>query len=234
MTEPTKPANLENAETSLKGFMEHYKTLSESEKFSLAKMFNTETGGKLSPYNSPQPVAVALIPVFNPNNGDHWVIVGRRNIAPKIGELALPGGFFEKNEHGADAAKREVFEEIGLDLNPNKFIAFHKVLTSPTNNSLVFMLYTEGLPLTVEQVTELMKKSGTPNETSEIAFYNPKHDEMLAFPFHEEAVKAYFNMDGYTLDKTVQWADAYVPYTEQQRLDAEKEATASKNGFRMK
>lgn len=225
---PEKSANLVVSEAKLKEFMATYKTLSEGEKFALAKMFNQETGGKLSPYNSPQPVAVALIPIFNPENGDWWVLGGVRAIAPKIGEVALPGGFFEPLEHGGQAAKREVFEETGLDLDPSKFQSFHQVLTSPTNNSLTFMLYTEGLPLTLEQLEEIKKNAATPGETGEIVLIS-KNDN-LAFPFHEQACEALFNMSGYDLDRTINWADEYVPHSKK----VENEEKPETKGFRFK
>lgn len=224
-----KSANLVNSETKLKDFMATYKTLSENEKFSLAKMFNQETGGKLSPYNSPQPVAVALIPIFEPNHGQWWILGGVRAIAPKIGEVALPGGFFEPLEHGGQAAKREVFEETGLDLDPNKFQSFHQVLTSPTNNALTFMLYTEGLPLTLEQLEEIKKNNATPGETGELVLIS-KNDS-LAFPFHEQACEALFNMKGYDLDRTINWIDEYIPHS--QKIVNEEKQEQNK-GFRFK
>lgn len=204
-------SNLDNAQKTLQTLIAQYQSLNETEKFALGKTFREATGGKLSPYNSPQPVAVALIPVFNPITGETWLLAGRRAIAPKIGEVALPGGFFEANEHGQEAAKREVLEETGLDLDPSKFTSYHRVLTSPTNNALTFMLYMEGIPLSLKDLNDIHKasKNGA-SETSEIVLIGA--NDSLAFPFHEEAVSAYFK--DHRLDCDIEWIDEYVPFSE--------------------
>lgn len=197
--------------------MPEYNKLTEREKFSLARAFNETTGGKLSPYNSPQPVAVAIIPVVDGDTGETFILGGRRSIAPKIGEVALPGGFFEPLEHGHDAAKREVFEETGLDLDPNKFEAFHTTLTSPTNNSLSFFIYKEFIYLDLEQLHSIMEANATPGETSELVLISKdKCSEYdLAFPYHAQAVrKAFPFINEHSHDFN---GDDYVPFSEKQK-----------------
>ncbi len=69
--------------------------------------------------------AVAVIIVFN-----NKLLMTVRSNEPSIGKLDLPGGFVDKDETLEEAAKREVSEEIGIELNtmsylcsyPNKYL----------------------------------------------------------------------------------------------------------------
>lgn len=182
-------SSLDNARQALASLIAAYQQLDESQKFELGRTFNQETGGKLSPYNSPQPVAVAIIPVFDETAQEVRVLVARRAIAPRIGELALPGGFVEHHEHPQDAVSREIREELGLDLPASKFQLFHTPLTSPSNNTLIFFRYTEVLRLTVEAVESAMQTAECGHENSEVVFADDATP--LAFEYHAQAMRAF-------------------------------------------
>jgi ADP-ribose pyrophosphatase YjhB (NUDIX family) len=47
---------------------------------------------------------------------DGKVLLGRRANPPFEGEWEVPGGFVERGEHPVDAARREVREELGIDV----------------------------------------------------------------------------------------------------------------------
>lgn len=47
---------------------------------------------------------------------DGRVLLGRRAREPMIGRWEIPGGFVERGEHEAEAAVREVAEELGVDI----------------------------------------------------------------------------------------------------------------------
>ena len=57
------------------------------------------------------PCAAAVIA-----DGAGRVLLGRRAREPYAGMWEVPGGFVELGEHPADAARREIREELGLDL----------------------------------------------------------------------------------------------------------------------
>lgn len=82
-------------------------------------------------YKNPLPVAVLLLPV------DDGVLVIRRSIAPRLGELALPGGFIEWGERWQDAAARELYEEAGITINPAT-ISIYQVHSVPDGMLLIF------------------------------------------------------------------------------------------------
>lgn len=50
------------------------------------------------------------------------VLLARRAITPWHGYWDLPGGFCDGPEHPADAARREVREEVGLDVTIGEFV----------------------------------------------------------------------------------------------------------------
>jgi len=50
------------------------------------------------------------------------LLLARRAIAPYKGRWDLPGGFVEEGEHPLAALRRELREETGLDIEPERFV----------------------------------------------------------------------------------------------------------------
>jgi ADP-ribose pyrophosphatase YjhB (NUDIX family) len=173
-------------------FIEYYKGLTEKEKFALAGIFNKETGGKLSPFNSPQPVAVAVIQV---QDGDEIKLLGMvRGIPPKVGEIALPGGFNNTLEVGIDAAVRELFEETGLKTNVEDYVAVGELM-SPTNNNLHFYMNKHVFPKSIMHT--LKPEEGYKAESQ--GFELIDKDTPMAFPHHRTiADKILAEVNAYT------------------------------------
>ena len=84
-------------------------------------------------YVNPLPVAVLLLPV------DDGLLVVRRGIPPRLGELALPGGYINVGESWQAAAVRELFEETGVTADPAAVREF-AVRSAPDGTLLVFGL----------------------------------------------------------------------------------------------
>lgn len=121
-------------------------------------------------YSNPIPVAVVVIPVISGG-----IIVARRNINPKKGELALPGGFMETGETIEEAGCREVFEELEIKVKIKKVLGVES--NSVKTNVLIF--------LEAEPVDESIIKDFTPNqESQEVKII--KESTPLAFPAHQK------------------------------------------------
>ena len=69
-------------------------------------------------FQNPKPCVTAVIV------RDEKVLLTRRSIEPGLGKWDLPGGFMEKGEHPHDALKREIHEELGVDLSSYKLLDF--------------------------------------------------------------------------------------------------------------
>lgn len=84
-------------------------------------------------YLNPLPVAVLLLPV------DDGLLVVRRDVEPRRGELALPGGFIERGETWQQAAARELEEEAGVGVDAGAVTLFD-AMSAPDGTLLVFGL----------------------------------------------------------------------------------------------
>lgn len=132
---------------------------------------------RITHYVSPSPVVVGVIPVER--DGEHVGFLGvRRNIEPRRGEWALPGGFLDPGESFAEGVSRELFEESGLSLVPERILCDRP--TPDGRQILVFLSFT---PLDLNQVPEFAN-----GETMEVGVVQPGD---LCFPLHREACVRY-------------------------------------------
>lgn len=179
---------LERAQEQLRSMMETYAQLSEREKFALGGEFTKTTGGKLSPFDSPDVVCVALVPVRN-NNGELGFVGVRRAIPPCVGEVALPGGFLNKQEDPSVGAMREVLEETGLIVE-NAHLKTVGAKMGHNNHTLVFFESTVELSEADLKSANQNLAANTDGEASELVFVSPSVP--LCFPLHQEAVNNSF------------------------------------------
>ena len=57
-----------------------------------------------------------------------YVVLARRNIAPRAGGWSLPGGKVEERETLVDAIVREVREETGLEVRVERFLEVVEII----------------------------------------------------------------------------------------------------------
>jgi len=135
--------------------------------------------GQIS-YRNPEPVALALVPV------DGGLLVVRRAIEPGRGKLALPGGYINYGESWQAACAREVQEETGVSLDPERireFAVHSALLSAPDGALLVF-----GLAAALRQADLPPFKLDA--ETLEVLIIDQPLE--LAFSLHTAMVKAFF------------------------------------------
>ncbi len=122
---------------------------------------------------NPLPVSVLLQPT------DEGVVTIRRDIEPRRGELALPGGFIDLGESWQEAGVRELYEETGIVVDPAEVKLFD-VLSAPDGTVLIFG---EAPPVRVDDLPAFVPSE----EVSERVLVPDRRE--LAFPLHTEMLE---------------------------------------------
>ncbi|MBI4853685.1 MAG: NUDIX domain-containing protein [Acidobacteria bacterium] len=128
---------------------------------------------------NPTPVAVILLPV------DDGLYTIRRNIEPKKGQLALPGGYINLGESWQTAAARELYEESGVKIEASEVTLFN-VLSAPDGTVLIFGL---AKARSSKEISEFIESE----ESTEALIIKEFQD--LAFPLHTQVVKDFFSKE---------------------------------------
>lgn len=128
-------------------------------------------------FRNPLPVVVSLVPC------ESGVLLVRRAIPPRLGHLALPGGFIDYGESWQQAAAREVNEETGLLIDPGEIQVF--TVRSAPDSTLIIVGITHLQP---DPPLAFANK-----EVSEIVFTRQPIE--LAFPLHTEALRRYLTQN---------------------------------------
>lgn len=138
---------------------------------------------------NPIPVAVSLVKVFNSAPGcegcQAGILLVQRNIEPKKGEWALPGGYINAGETWQEGSSRELEEETGLKILPAdmKLVGLD---TAGNGNLLVFSIVNKAL-----YENEINFSANAEVSAIKIVY----HPVELAFPSHTQMLKDYF-LDG--------------------------------------
>lgn len=179
-----------------KAMMEKVKSgeLPEGALFKLGGEFFKETGGKLSQYNSPLAVGVAVVPVIK--DGQEGFVAFKRGINPFVGGVAFPGGFVNQMEGSKEAAIRELFEEIGLDLGS---AVWHHIgeKKTPANQLLIF--YRCEAVLDWNDVESAYEQLADKSESQGLVFLDK--DTEMCFSLHAEIRDEQFQLDNKATNK---------------------------------
>jgi len=126
-------------------------------------------------YLNPIPVVVVLVPAGG------RVVVVRRNIDPQRGSLALPGGYIDPGETWQEGGSRELLEETGIIVPPDK-IALYDVCNGLDNTLVVF-------GLAQPQPRDILRPFSSA-ETREVVLID--RPMQLGFPMHTRIVERHF------------------------------------------
>ncbi len=147
-------------------------------------------GCKTMVWANPIPVSVVLVPVED--GGRTGLLVVRRAIEPRLGRLALVGGFLEEQESWQEGGAREVREETGVVIDPAGVEPLWFASSEPRPNRV--LLFSVARPVT----TAALPAFHADAETSERGLvYGPDGlSDVFAFPLHVEAARRYFARAG--------------------------------------
>lgn len=143
-------------------------------------------------FDNPEPVAVLLQPVYNVETARLGVVLGKRAIAPKIGEWAIPGGFMLRGQTPEEAAVDEIQQEWGIaGLTADTVRIWHVYpSTGPKPRLLIFCV--NGQTLKASEIAEILganhKGDGEMSEFD--VFYDPIE---TAFPIHTAVLAKFFS-----------------------------------------
>lgn len=132
-----------------------------------------------SSYVNPIPVVVLLVPV-----GD-GLVVARRNIEPRKGTFVLPGGYLDLGETWQEGARREMYEETGIEVPVNEITLYD--VQNGLDNTLVISGLAARQPLSC-------LKPFSSSETQEIGLIEGVVE--LGFPLHILLIRRYFENAG--------------------------------------
>ncbi len=135
---------------------------------------------------NPIPVSVVLVPVIE--GARTGLLVVRRALQPKLGLLALVGGFLEEHESWQQGGAREVREETGAQIDVSSIVPMWFASSEPRPNRV--LLFSTARPIAVSDLPPFHED----HETSErgLVFGPEGLAEVFAFPLHVEAVRRYF------------------------------------------
>ena len=152
----------------------------------------TCTSCKTQVWANPIPVSVVLVPVVD--GARTGLLVVRRAIQPKLGLLALVGGFLEEHESWQQGGAREVREETGAIIDVSSLVPMWFISSHPRPNRV--LLFSTAQPITVADLPPFHED----NETSErgLVFGPDGLAEVFAFGLHVEAAHRYFAERGIT------------------------------------
>jgi 8-oxo-dGTP diphosphatase len=126
-------------------------------------------------YENPIPsVAVILM------DPDGRILLVRRSVEPGMGGWCLPGGFIETGETPQQAAKREVQEELGIDLMDIRLLDIGSHINGYYGDVLIIGFYGD-----IPSDQPLMPA----DDVSEAAFFPVDDRPKMVFKVHEDFLK---------------------------------------------
>lgn len=116
--------------------------------------------------------AVAVL-LFNPEGE---LLLTRRAIEPHRGKLDLPGGFIDPMETAEQAARREIQEELGIEIHSLKYFCSYP-------NEYIFSGYSVfTLDLAFLAQTEQLNEMKAMDDISSFEFYKPHDVDLEELP----------------------------------------------------
>jgi 8-oxo-dGTP diphosphatase len=117
-------------------------------------------------FYNPKPVACALPET---ERGEIWLL--RRGFEPKVGSWSMPGGFVDLGESVEDAARREVQEEMGIEIAITGLVGVY----SRAEDRTVVVVYSasaRGTPSRTEEALEVRAFSPIDIPWQTLAFWS--------------------------------------------------------------
>lgn len=145
-------------------------------------------GCGLQVWANPLPVAVVLLPVID--GARRGLLVVRRAIPP-VGRLALVGGFVEEHESWQACAARELYEEVGVVIEPARLEPWWYASSAPRPDRVLLFSLAPAM-----EAHALPPFTPNAEAADRGIFFGARGGEELGFPVHAEAARRYFAQVG--------------------------------------
>ena len=139
---------------------------------------------------NPLPVAVVIVPVVH--GARTGLLVMRRAIPPRLGLLALPGGFLEAHETWQQGGVREVREETGVLIDAATLVPFWFTSTEPRPDRVLLF----GVAAPVDHAALPAFVANAEVSARGLVFGPEGLDAICAFPLHVQAAEHWFASQG--------------------------------------
>jgi len=117
-------------------------------------------------YFNPKPVACAI-----PTDPQGRLILMRRGFEPRRGHWSMPGGFVDLGESVEDAAKREVMEELALEIELTNLVGVYSRAEDRTV-VVVYAATADGTPSLTEEALEVRAFAPIDIPWQDLAFWS--------------------------------------------------------------
>lgn len=140
-------------------------------------------------WQNSKPTASALI-VDLSNGQPDKLLLAKRAIEPHKGMWDIPGGFLELGEHPEDGLKREILEELGVDIEIRRFIGIIMDRYGDKENAWTLNIF-----------YETVIKSGVIKPADDVSkcewFIINKLPGKMAFRNNEEGIDLWLELNGH-------------------------------------
>ena len=142
--------------------------------------------------------AVSVVVVYKDPTLGYRILVNKRGVGtPNFrNKWNMPCGFLEDDETAYEGASREVYEETGIKIDPNKF----KLINVETDPKLCFsghvslrmICFLNEMPKAESGTAE--SRGGEKDEVSAVTWVNENNYNAFTWAFnHKNTIKEYFN-----------------------------------------
>lgn len=119
--------------------------------------------------------------------GDEVLLLRRVNTNFGNGLYSLVGGKVESEERALHAIRREVLEEVGLEISESQFKFVHVFHRKGTESSLIALCFQV-------DISNMMPRNIEPNKHDDVRFFNVNQLPNNILPAHKQAIE-YINKE---------------------------------------